>query len=164
MKRIMLMLSALVLSVFAINAMAADVGVINMRTVFQSSPQVKEINESLKKDFAARRAAIVTMGKQLQGDVQNYEKNKAVMSKADLEATQKKITEQETQVRQKQVQFQQDLYAAQNKQMEEFMNKVRGIVKNIAIEKKLTLVLPENAVLYSQDDMDITKEVLGKLK
>jgi outer membrane protein len=164
MKRIMLMLSTLVLGAFAINAMAADVGVINMRTIFQSAPQVQQINENLKKDFAVRREAIVTMGKQLQADVQDYQKNKAVMSKANLEAVQKKITALEGQVRQKQVQFQQDLYAAQNKHMEEFMNKVRGIVKSIAADKKLTLVLPENAVLYSQDDMDITKEVIAKLK
>lgn len=164
MKRIILILSALVLSVFAVNSMAADVGVINMRTIFQSAPEVQQINASLKKEFAARREAIVSEGKQLQGDIQNYEKNKAVMSKADLSAAQKKISDQETQLRQKQVQFQQDLYAAQNKQMEAFMNKVRGIVKNIASEKKLTMVLPENAVLYSQDDMDITKEVLSKLK
>src|SRR3990167_4843314 len=123
MKRIMLMLSAVVLSVLTINAMAADVGVINMRTIFQSAPEVQQINTSLKKEFAARRAAIVTMGKQLQEDIQKYEKNKAVMSKADLESAQKKITAQEAQVREKQVQFQQDLYAAQNKQMEAFMNK-----------------------------------------
>lgn len=164
MKRVIIALCISALSMFAISAFANQIGVVNMQKIFQDSPQVKKINANLTRQFANRKQNIMKMGKRLRANIQKYQKNKEVMSAKALTNLKNQITKEEAQVRQAQVKFQQDLFAAQNAKMTNFMNKVRGIVKTIAAKKKLDMVLPENTVLYSDTGMNITSEVLDKLK
>jgi len=164
MKRLVILLSAVMAMICSMGAMASGVGVIDMEQIFRSSPEVKKINEQLKDQFASRKSKIIEMGKTLQGELQGYQKNKAVMSKDQVKTFEAKISKKEADLRGEQMQFQKDLYAAQNKRMGDFMNQVRGIVTKVADSKKLELVLPKNVVLYSQGATDITSEVMSKLK
>lgn len=163
MKRVFIVICISIASLFAMSAIAAQVGVVDMQKIFRSAPQVKQINATLTKQFANRKTSIMKMGKQLQTDIQQYQKNKAVMSAKELKNLKSKITKEETQLRQAQSKFQQDLFAAQNKKMTQFMDNVRRIVKSIAAKKKLDMVLPQNTVLYSDTGLNITDEVLSKL-
>jgi outer membrane protein len=157
--------SAIVFAVgFSISASAGQVGVVDMQSVFQTAPQVKKINDNLTSQFQDRKNKIVQMGEQLKADIKKYQKNKAVMSKNDLSSLETKITDEEAQLRQEQTKFQQDVYQAQNQQMAQFLEQVKGVVKTIAGQKKLEMVLPKNTVLYSQDGLDITSDVLANLK
>lgn len=167
MKKLMLAVCIALIGMWSVASFAATtprIGVVNMQTIFRDSPQVKKINASLKRQFAGRKDSIVKMGKQLQSALQNYQKNKAVMSSKDLTALQSKITKQEMQLRAAQAKFQKELFEAQNKQMTAFMNKVRGVVKTVAAQKNLSMVLPKNSVLYSDNNLDLTKQVLSKLQ
>lgn len=169
MKRILMLVGMALAVIWSVNIFAApahpgQIGVVNMQQIFHDSPQVKKINAALTRQFEGRRNNIVKLGKQLQSDMQNYQKNKAVMSAENLANLKNKITKEETNLRRQQMQFQQDLFSAQNKKMEKFMNQVRGIVKTIAAKKQLTMVLPKNSVLYADTGMDITTEVLSKLQ
>lgn len=165
MKRLVVILTAAVMGLFAVATMAdAAIGVVDMQNIYQNAAQVKKIQDDLKKQFEPRRAAIISMGKQLQDEIQTYQKNKAVMSKADLDTLQKKIEKQEMELRQKQTQFQQDAYSAQNKEMGTFMDQLRNATKTVATSKGMTLVIAKNSTLYSGDNLDITKEVLSKLQ
>src|SRR5690606_27970869 len=107
---------------------------------------------------------IVAQGQKLQANLQKYQKNKAVMSQSDLSDLQNKITKEEVDLRNAQAQFQRDLFEAQNQQMSSFMDKVRGVVKTIASQQELSMVWPNSSVLYSDKNLDITQQVIDKLK
>lgn len=164
MKRMMMGLLAVVTLVFSLSVFAEQVGVVDMQSIFHSSPEIQKINSNLTTQFSSRREAIMKMGKALQDDMANLNKNKMVMKKSDLSALQNKIAKEGNDLKQAQAKFQQDLYSAQNKSMEDFMNKVKMSVQKIAGQKKLDLVLPKNTVLYSQGGLDITADVLSSLK
>ena len=164
MRRLVIALLVSAMALWSVGAMAADrIGVVDMKEIVQSSPQIKKINEQLGRQFASRRQNIMKMGQALQEQLKDYTKNKAVMSKADLDKLQAKITSEEATLRQEQAKFQQDLYAAQNKEMADFIEKVKGVVKTIAAKENLNLVLPNNAVLYSAQHVDITQTVITTL-
>lgn len=158
------MVAAVVCAAWTMGACAEGVGVVDMKTIFTTSPKVKEIKANLTKQFDPEKSKLEKMGQALQADVANYQKNKAVMNAKDLKALQDKITKEEGDFRTAQTKFQQDVFNAQNKSLEVFMASVKASVKTVAEKEKLDLVIPNNDVLYSKGDKDITKEVLANLK
>lgn len=164
MKRVRTLIVGVIAALMTVSVFAGEIGVVDMQKIFKSAPQIQQINSTLTQKFANRKQKIIEMGKQLQTQIQKFQKNKAVMSASDLATMKKNITAQEMKLRQMQAQFQQDFFKAQNKRMSEFMTKVRGIVKTIAAKKDLDMVLPKNSVLYSQGGADITPQVITALQ
>ena len=157
-------LVAVACAAWSIGVCADGIGVVDMKTIFTTSPKVKSIKANLTKQFDPEKAKLEKMGNALQADIAQYQKNKAVMSKDDLKKNQDKITAEENSFRDAQTKFQQDVFNAQNKSLEDFMGNVKAAVKIVAEKEKLDLVIPNNDVLYSKGDKDLTKEVLDNLK
>lgn len=165
MRRITSILLVTIAMLFSFSAWAGDgVGIVDMRQILQSSTQIKSINKDLNKQFASRKESILKMGRDLQKEIKQYRKNKSILSKKKLTALQHKIGKQESELRAAQLKFQQDLFVAQNKQMKSFMKKLHRVARDVAKDKKLDLVLTKNTVLYSSSSVDITSDVLKKLK
>lgn len=159
---------ALVVATFfaawSVGAFADGIGVVNMKTIFSTSPKVKQIKDKLSKQFEPEKNKLEKMGQDLQADIAKYQKNKAVMNKKDLTALETSITNKETAFRTEQSKFQQDVMNAQNSSLKDFMDSVKAAVKIVAEKDKLDLVVPSNDVLYSKGDKDITADVLKEIK
>jgi outer membrane protein len=163
MKKAVLAVATLV-AVCSLNAMAGVIGVVDMKVIFSSSPKVKSIKADLTKQFQPEKNKLEAMGKTLQADIEKYQKNKDVMNKKDLAALEAGITKQESDFRDAQSKFQQDVFNAQNKSLSTFMDDVKTAVKVVAEKEKLDLVIPSNDVLYTKDKTDITQDVLKSMK
>lgn len=163
MKKVVLGL-ALVFTAFSISAMAGGVGVVDMKTIFSTAPQVKEIKTDLTKQFEPQKEKLEKMGEALQTQIAKFQKDKDVMKKDELTKLESGITTQETAFRTAQTKFQQEVYNAQNKSLETFMASVKASVKTVAEKDKLDLVVPSNDVLYAKDNADITNAVLADMK
>ena len=144
-------------------AAATSIGVVNMQTIFKQSTKAKQVNADLQKQFASRKSSLDAMQAKLQTAIQNYSKNKAVLSKVKAAAAQKSIQTQSATLEKQGMQFKQDVYNAQNKAMTQFMATAQAAIAKVAKSKNLDLVVPKNTVLYSQQDMDITNSVLKVL-
>lgn len=165
-KRILLVCAVTMGVVFSAASMAessAAIGVVDMDGIFKDSPQAKAISDSLKKQFAGRQSDLEKMQKDYEADVSKLTKNKSVMSDSDTKDLQDKISSEQGELRQAQAKFQQEVYTARNKQVTAFYAKVKTVVATIAAKDKLNVVLPKTTVLYSEDSMDITKDVLAAL-
>ena len=164
MRKTILRMSLGIALLWSVTSMADNVGVIDMKTIFSSSEQVKKINEDLKKQFSSKRDKAMKANAELQDSVQKLERNKSVMNEKSTAELQEKIQKQAKELQTSQMSFQQELMAAQNKAMQEFMNKLNGTVAKIAKEQNLDVVIPKDATLYSTDKMDITARVQKELK
>lgn len=143
---------------------AQKIGVVDMKTILTSAPQMKVINDKLRDEFSKRKESILSQAKVLQADMANYQKNRAVLSKEKVAALKSKIGGEENQLRTEQMSYQQDLMAAQNKEMSSFLNRLKFSVTKVATKEGLSVVLPENNLLYASSNIDITKSVLDSLK
>jgi outer membrane protein len=150
-------------TLWSVSSLAAGVAVIDMQQIFQSSKQVKDINDGLEKQFAAQKKDVDTLGKQLQANVDKYKKDQAVMDAKAAEALKNTIRDQEQKLQQQQTDLQRKLFDAQNKAMTQFLDKIKDIVKGMASTQDIDVVLPKNALLYSKDNLDITSKVLAAL-
>lgn len=147
----------------SMSAFAGNVGIVNMKEIFTKSTKVKEIKGELTKRFSPQKEQIDKLANSLQSDISKYQKNKTVMNKKDLDDLQTQISNEEMQLRQDQGKFQQNVYTAQNEQLEKFMTIVKNAVQKVSEKDKLDLVLPDNDVLYSNNALDITKQVLDEM-
>ncbi len=86
------------------------------------------------------------------------------MKPADATKLQDKIQKESDDLRQAQTQFQQDLFAAQNTAMHDFMGDLNTAVSAVAKKDNISVVLPDNNVIYADSKLDITADVLKQLK
>ena len=149
--------------IWSAESFAAGIAVIDMQQIFQNSKQVKQINDTLEKQFTGKKQVVEKESKDLQNKIEEYKKNETVMDKKGLDSLKNTIRQQEQKLQQDQSDLQKNLYEAQNKQMTNFLDKIKGIVKNIANNKDYDVVLPKNALLFSKDNLDITNEVTKQL-
>jgi outer membrane protein len=148
---------------FSASLLAAGVGVVDMEKVVTDSPQAKKIKADMEKKFGPQKKQIMDLGASLQANVKKFQKDKAVMSQKDLDALQKKMSSEQSQLQSMQGKVQQQLVEEQNKKMDEFMGDVKAAAKKVADKDDLDLVLPANAVIYSGDDSDITQKVMDAM-
>jgi len=164
MKRFLVVLLSSAVMMWSLSSMAAGYAFIDMKKIFTESPQIKNINKSLESKFSSRKDTIVKANASLQTDIKKMERDRAVMSPKDAQALAQKIEKEGAKLREDQMNFQQTLMAAQNEAMKGFMDKLTAVVSGIAKDKGYDFVMPKNDLLYSNDSLDITSQVLAKLK
>jgi outer membrane protein len=135
------------------------VAVVNVQQVLQQSPRVTQLSKKLEADFKDRQAKIGDEQKALQDLMDKYKQESPTMAQKDKDAMQKKITTDRSALVAKVVAYQQDLQKQQTKIMQGVLSDLNGIVTNIAKGQNFGLVLDAQAVIYSANGTDITKDV-----
>ena len=148
----------------AMTAYAGGVGVVNMKQLFTTAPQVKAINAQMKRHFAPQQKKLEAASKTLQSDIAKLQKNKAVMSKKQLTALNTKIAKEGNAMHQQQTAFQQAMFAAKQKAFLSFLTKVKAAAKKVAAKHHFDIIIPKNSAVFAESDLDVTKDVLKALK
>lgn len=138
---------------------ATNIAVVNVQQVFQQSPRIAELNKKLQNQFKARQDKLIAAQKTLQEELDKFKKEAPTMSQKDKDALQKKIVEDQSNLAKEASAFQQDLSKEQGKIMKSVLGQLNDVISGIAKQSNYTLVLDSQAVIYSADTSDITKQV-----
>lgn len=138
------------------------VAVVNVQQVLQQSPRVAQLSKKLEGEFKDRQTQIGNEQKALQDSMDKFKQESPTMSQKDKDAMQKKITADRATLVSKVVAYQQDLQKQQTKIMQGVLADLNGIVTGIAKAQNFSLVLDAQAVIYSVNGQDITKDVAAK--
>lgn len=163
MKKVVTLLAALLListSVYA--AEIPKVGVIDLPQIMQTSPQVAAINKKLQSQFEPEQQKIMQAQTALRAQADKLAPGNK-LADADRKALEKKIADDQKNLQAMVVKFQETVAQAQTQAMKQFMDQINGIVKNIAQKQSLTMVLLKPAVVYANETVDITGQVLSEL-
>ena len=152
------------LSVVCMSSYAFAVGTVNMGAILQHSPETSKIQSTLKSHFSGEQKKLQAQALSLQSALQKYEKNKAVMSKAQLATTKSSLQKQEIALQQGKQKFQQEVAAMQMKLSKKMFEDVKASIQKVAKSQKLDLVMPSTVVLYAGKTVDITNQVMSGLK
>ena len=152
-------------AILASSAYAADlkIGVIDLRQILESSSQVKQLNNDLRKQFKPRQDALLSQQNQLKSEMDKYSRDSAVMSKGDQTKLQQKILQDRQSFTDKEQAFQKDLQQAQQAAMQTFFTHLKEVVKTVAESGHYTLILQNTAAPYAANDIDITSQVSKQL-
>lgn len=165
-KKVSILASALLLAAGMNVAVAATttpkVAIVNVQQVLQQSPRVTALSKKLEDQFKARQSKLNDDQQALQTELDKFKKESPTMSQKARDAMEKKITADRTDLVKRVVAYQQDLQKEQNKVMQGILADLNGVVSNIAKKDSFSLVLDSQAVVFSADGVDITKDVASK--
>lgn len=139
------------------------IGVVDVRTTIQKSPQLNAINTELAKAFKPREMKIVDFQTGLKADEDKMQKEGSVMVEADRILLRDKIITERANLQAMITSFQQDLDSAQNSAMQKLLTQVATIVNDIAKQEHFDLILQGDNVPYVVDRLNVTTQVLQVL-
>lgn len=165
MRRLSAVVIALLFTLAGTQAFAdwAKIGVVDLQRIMQTSPQMKQIQEKLEKEFKPRRDKLVTMEESLKKDMEQFKREASVMSDAQKKALERKIVTAQQQFERDGQQYQQELSTAHNEAMEGLYNKVRTAIKKVAESQQYDIILQKDAAPFSVNKMDVTDQVMKEI-
>lgn len=139
-------------------ANAEDIAVVDLQSVLEKSPKLQAVKDTMKKQFASQSKAIESEQEALFKSLDTFRKNKSTLKPKDAEKQQKDLMNRQSQLVKKQQQFSEKVQKAQGEAMTKLYNDLQGVVKAVAKDNKVRVVLLKQAVVVA-DAPDLTPKV-----
>jgi outer membrane protein len=133
--------------------------VVNMQQVLMQSSSVAKVNNQLQDRFKPRQEKLSAQQKTLQDEMDKYDTTAASTSPTDRDAMEKKLADKKAAFMKEAEGFQKEVNEAQNQAMQVILNRLSSVISVLAKKNGYTLVLDSQAVIYSDEATDITKQV-----
>lgn len=158
-------LTALVLTAASLTlpAFAQDfkIGFINTDRIFRDANSAKAAQAKLEQEFSRREKELNDLGIQIKAAADKLDKDAPTLSESQKTARQKQIVDQDRDFQRKRREFQEDLSARKNEELQQVLERANKVVKQVAETEKYDLVLQE--VVYINPKHDMTEKVLKAL-
>jgi outer membrane protein len=156
-----LLISLLILLPLHIVGEEIRIGFVDVSKAFDEYPETKRATDILNKEIEARRVKISSFQSEierLEGEIEGLRDEEArTKKKALLEEKRRELREYAGDAR---------TYLAKREQelTKEIVNKIYEAIKKVAAERKVSIVVEKNTILYGAPDLDLTEDVIKVLK
>lgn len=144
-------------------AEAISVAFVNTPQVLEQAPQAEAVRETLKAEFAPRDTDLVAQQKALKLKEDRLSRDGSVMSEEERRKLERDILGQQRELKRARDEFSEDLNIRRNEELSKMQREIALSIVALAKEKGYDLIL-ENGVIYASDRVDITNEVITRLK
>lgn len=153
-------LPALTLAAVSLAAQAQDfrIGFINTDRIFKEANTAKAAQAKLEQEFSRREKDLVELGNTLKAAADKFEREAPTLAESQRNSRQKQIIEQDRDFQRKRREFQEDLNARKNEELQAVLERANKVVKQVAETDKYDLILQE--AVYMNPKHDITDRVL----
>lgn len=153
------------LSVLAFDGALAQskIAVVDLQRLEAESPQGKAIRQSYSNSFGPRGRELEAMRKDLETRNEKLQRDGAVMAENERRAAEKDLRDKANAFELKAKEFKQDEAAWQRDELRKLDTVLRDRISEFARSAGYDLVLPVQVVLYRNDAIDVTPQVLGSL-
>jgi outer membrane protein len=147
----------------AMPALAEDfrVGFVNTDRVFREANSAKAAQAKLEQEFSKREKDLNDLGNTLKAASDKFEREAPTLSEGQRQQRQKQLIDQDREFQRKRREFQEDLTARKNEELQQVLERANRIVKQVAEQEKYDLVLQE--AVYINPKHDITDKVIKAL-
>ena len=156
---------ALVLGAFALAAQAQAedfrVGFVNTDRIFREANTAKAAQAKLEQEFSRREKELNDLGNTLKTTSERFEREAPTLSETQRGQRQKQLVDQDREFQRKRREFQEDLNARKNEELQQVLERANRVVKQVAEAEKYDLVLQE--AVYINPKHDITDKVIRAL-
>lgn len=149
-------------ALFAASSLLADakVAVVDTQRLVMETEDGLRMQATLKKLFDQRQQQIDKRQNDLQGEREDIDKQRGVLSQEALAARVEKWQRDVAQVQQVFVDYNKELQKKQNELMAPILQKALGTVRRIATTDGFVMVIDKQAVPYVQNDLDLTDRAI----
>lgn len=153
----------LVSLMLAMPAFADDfrVGFVNTDRVFREANSAKSAQAKLEQEFSKREKDLNDLGNSLKAMSDKFDREAPTLSESQRAQRQKQLIDQDREFQRKRREFQEDLTARKNEELQQVLERANRVVKQVAEQEKYDLVLQE--AVYINPKYDITDKVIKAL-
>ncbi len=155
-----LTLSGLLLA-FSVQAQEFKIGFVNTDRLFREANSAKAAQTKLEQEFSRREKELVTAGETLKSASEKYEREAPTLSESQRNTRQRQLADQDRDFQRKRREFQEDLNARKNEELQAVLDRANRVVKQVAEAEKYDVILQE--AVYFNPKHDITEKVLKAL-
>lgn len=139
------------------------VGVVNTVRLMEEAPQAKAAQSNLETEFAPREKELLALQNQIRSLEDRLSRDGAVMSEKQSSELERDILSKRRDLKRSQDEFRDDLNIRKNEVLSTLQRQMYDATVSLAKEKKFDVILGQG-VVYANDTVDITDQVLEKLK
>lgn len=136
--------------------------VVDVQRCIMETSEGQRFKAELEKDFGRKNARLEKKARELQKKYQDLQAKQAVLSEEELRKRAMELMQQEQALAELSQQYSEELSRKEALRTEQIYDKLAAIVKQIALEEKLQIVLvrADSTVLYANAKLDITNRVI----
>ncbi len=146
------------ISSLALNAQEFRVGFVNTDRIFREANTAKVAQTKLEQEFSKREKELVEIGNSLKSNAEKLERDSPTLSDTQRSTRQRQLVDQDREFQRKRREFQEDLNARKNEELQQVLEKANKVVKQVAESEKYDLILQE--AVYINPKHDITDKVI----
>ena len=147
----------------SLSALEIKLGFVNTARIMNQAPQAEAARERLKNEFKSRDEKIVALQNELKKLEDEMNKNTDVMSESVRNKNERKIVSLKRDIKRGKEEFNEDLNIRRNEELTKLQKQVYETIVALAKEKNYDVILGDS-VLYASKRVDLTEQVLEKLK
>ena len=156
---------ALVVSAVAccvpVQAQDFKAGFVNTDRIFREPNSAKAAQAKLEQEFSRREKDIIELGNSIKAMSEKYERDAPTLSESQRVSRQKQLVEQDRDLQRKRREFQEDLNARKNEELQQVLERANRVVKQVAEAEKYDAIFQE--AVYINPKHDITDKVIKAL-
>ena len=158
---ITLLIASSTLLASALQAQDFRIGFVNTDRIFREANMAKSAQAKLETEFSKRERELTAQGETLRTASEKFEKDAPTLSETQRNTRQRVLVEQDRDFQRKRREFQEDLNARKNEELQGVLERANRIVKQVAEAEKYDIVLQE--AVYFNPKHDITERVIKAL-
>ena len=156
-------LVSLAIAVASLSASAQEfkVGVVNLDRIFREANSAKAAQTKLEQEFSKREKELTDLAAQLKTQSEKFEREAPTQAESQRTLRQRQLVDQDRTFQTKRREFQEDLSARKNEELQLVIERANKVVKTLAESEKYDLILQES--VYVNPKHDITDKVIKAL-
>ncbi len=144
-----------------VHAQEFRIGFVNTDRIFKEANTAKAAQAKLEQEFAKREKDLQDLGATLKTSADKLEREAPTLSESQRATRQKQLVELDRDFQRKRREFQEDLNARKNEELQQVLERANKVVKSVAEAEKYDFVLQE--AVYVNPKHDITEKVIRAL-
>jgi outer membrane protein len=137
------------------------IGFVSTDRILRDANAAKAAQAKLEQDFSRREKELNDMGGALKAASERLERDAPTLSDSQRAARQKALVEQDRDFQRKRREFQEDLNARKNEELQQVLERANRVIRQVAEQEKYDLVIQE--AVYINPKHDITDKVIRAL-
>jgi outer membrane protein len=137
------------------------IGFVSTDRILRDANAAKAAQAKLEQDFSRREKELNDMGGALKAASERLERDAPTLSDSQRAARQKALVEQDRDFQRKRREFQEDLNARKNEELQQVIERTNRVIRQVAEQEKYDLVIQE--AVYINPKHDITDKVIRAL-
>lgn len=153
----------LVASFCAVSAQAEEVkiGFVSTDRVLKEAATAKAAQAKLEQEFSKREKDLTDLGASIKATADKFEREAPTLPEAQRVTRQKQLLEQDRDFQRKRREFQEDLNARKNEELQQVIARANKAIKEIAAAEKYDIIFQD--AVYVNPKIDMTDKVIKAL-